>query len=696
MPSKKLVAAPLFILLCVACSHVQPRTTPEAPVAAETPAVHENGDGDAGAPAAARQAVPDEGTPQDRVRAVMDQIQELYGAGLEAHKAGRFDEARDYFDQAVEAALDSNLEIDSEPELQRAYEELLENIDALEGDLYQDGSQRGEEPPKEELKEITSYLSPEEAERERRKVESAVREVVYDVPVVLNTQVLTFIETFQTRLRDQFEGGLRRSGLYLEMIKQVFAEEGIPTDLAYMAHQESAFKTSAYSRAKAKGLWQFIGPTGRKYGLRRDEWVDERSDPEKSTRAAAAYLKDLYAMFGDWYLAMAAYNAGEGKVMRSMRRTGATDFWSLARHRRVLRTETRNYVPAILASIIIDKAPEQYGFEVELEDPLEYETHRLDSPTDLRVIAECAGTTVEEIRRLNPELRTMATPPYTEGYTIKIPSGTSASFGERYAAIPKEERLKWIRHVVRKGETLSRIAARYGASVPGILSANQMRSANRLRIGQVLIIPTSGYVPAKVTRAQYDRDQPTYDRGEKVTHRVRRGETLGRIASRYRTTVHSLRSWNNLSGTHIRAGQRLVVYYGGRAESPVEAADPFQVASASGEYRVRKGDTLYSIARRFGMTVEELREVNNLGRSSVIRPGDRLRVVPPDRGESPAAGPTAQPSSTRVIQYRIRRGDTLERIAVSHGVRVGDLVRWNNIDSADQIHAGRLLQIHLD
>ena len=436
-------------------------------------------------------AVPESQAPA-RVQTVIDAMGDLYNTGLDAHKAGRYEEARSYFDQAVETALNSGLEIDSDPILKSAYEELLENIDALEGDLYQDGTESGEEPPKEGLKDINSYLSPEEAEKERRKVEEAARAVVYDLPVLLNDKVLYFVEAFQTRLRGPFEAGLRRSGLYLDMMKRIFAEEGLPTDLVYMAHQESAFKTSAYSRAKAKGLWQFIAPTARKYGLRRDEWIDERSDPEKSTRAAAAYLKDLHAMFGDWYLAMAAYNAGEGKISRSMRRTGATDYWTLAQHRRVLRNETRNYVPAILASIVVDKAPEEYGFYVEPQAPLVYDLVTVDSPTDVKVVAQCADTTVETIRQLNPELRTMATPPYAANYALKVPAGSGNTFQEKYAQVPKEERLQWTRHVVRRGETVGVIARKYGVGVRTILSANSLRNSRRLRIGQSLVIPTSG------------------------------------------------------------------------------------------------------------------------------------------------------------------------------------------------------------
>jgi len=697
MPPQRVHLAGLFLLLtATACASLPSPYVSDQSSDNRPPAVSETVTPPAAPEEEPFPQEPAEAAPagQSEAQKLIESMQELYGSGLDAHKAGRYDEARDYFDQAVETALGSDVAIDSDPALKAAYEELLDNIDSLEGDLYQDGSERGEQPPKDELRDITNYLTPEEAEKEREKVQSAAEAVPYNIPVVLNDKVLTFIEAFQTRMRGPFEGGLRRSGLYLGMIKRIFEEEGLPTDLAYMAHQESAFKTSAYSRAKAKGLWQFIAPTARKYGLKRNEWVDERSDPEKSTRAAAAYLKDLYAMFGDWHLAMAAYNAGEGKVMRTMRKTGARDYWTLAQHKRALRNETRNYVPAILASIVIDKAPEEYGFFVEPEEALVYDHVTLDSPTDLKVVADCAGTAVETIKMLNPELRTMATPPYAGGYTLKVPAGTSDEFMQKYAAVPPEDRLRWTQHTVKRGETLAVIGKRYGVSVGSIMSTNSMRSAHRLKVGQSLVIPTSGYAPvAQASREQMDEEAPTYDRGEKVIHRVRRGDTIQKIAVRYRTNIASVRQWNGISGSSIRPGQRLTVYYASRAGAHTDAGRLQAPVSASGEYRVRRGDTLFSIAQRFNMTLEQIRSVNNLGRNSLIRPGDRLKVKAPESSEAAASEPTG-PSSSSVIQYRIRRGDTLERIASRHQVPVQDLMRWNQISSADDIAAGEVLKIH--
>lgn len=698
----RLALALLLLVITVSCASVSSQSSshPVSPAPATGVAGTPSAPSESNLQGVVEDEVAQPRQAKNKTQVVIDAMQDLYTSGLDAHKAGRYDEARDYFDRAVETALDSNVDIDSDPALKAAYEEMLENIDSLEGDLYQNGVAKGEEPPKEELKDITSYLSPEEAQKEREKVQSASPEAQYNIPMVLNDKVLTFIEAFQNQMRGPFEAGLRRSGRYLPLIQRIFQEEGIPTDLAYIAHQESAFKTSAYSRAKAKGLWQFISPTAKKYGLKRDQWVDERSDPEKSTRAAAAYLKDLYAMFGDWYLAMAAYNAGEGKVGRSMTRFGAGDFWELTQHKRALRTETKNYVPAILASMIIDKAPQEYGFNVEPVSEMNYEVVTLDSAVDLKVAADCAGITLDEIRDLNPELRTLATPPYAEGYKLKVPSGSAQSFMEKYAAVPPNQRLRWTAHEVKRGETLSTIAKKYGVSVSSILAANSMKSPRRLHPGQSLTIPLSGAAPAStVSRNSLDEDEPTYERGEKVVHKVHRGETLQKIAAEYHTNISSLQQWNHLSGDSIRPGQRVIAYY--RTVAPAGAMEVPEVAEASpkpnnGEYLVRKGDTLYSISQRFGMTIAELRSVNGLGKHSVIKVGDRLRVSSRGDSEGALSRPSGPSSSTNVIRYRVRPGDTLEQIAARHKVEVADLMRWNKLSSADAIYAGTLLQVRVN
>src|SRR5262249_5979053 len=270
----------------------------------------------------------------------------------------------------------------------------------------------------------------------------------FDIPMILNDRVVAYVDYFTTRHKELFGMSLDRSTQYVATFQRVFEQAGIPKDLVYMAHVESAFKTNAYSRAKAKGIFQFISGTGRRYGLRIDSWIDERSDPQKSAQAAAAYLKDLHEMFGDWYLALAAYNAGEGKIQRSITKTGKNDFWSLA-STKSLRRETRDYVPAILAATLIAKQPQKYGFDVMPESAVATDVVPIDGQTDLRVLARLADVDPDDLRQLNPQLRRGATPPGTTT-DVRVPAGRGAALAEAYAALPSSDRLVIARHQVAK------------------------------------------------------------------------------------------------------------------------------------------------------------------------------------------------------------------------------------------------------
>src|SRR5437867_2585244 len=354
----------------------------------------------------------------------------LFDLGVQHYQHGEMREARAHFDRAIERLTSAPGGARSDVRLADAYADLLNDIQELETSSYQDGtglSPAGEPPPVELLDEVVPELSPEQAAKERELAEKVA--IQTDLPVVLNDRVLAWLDIYQGTLRDRFQEGLTRSGRYLEMIRSTFREEGLPEDLAYIAHVESAYKPHAYSRARAKGLWQFIVGTGTRYGLRRDWWVDERSDPELATRAAAAYLKDLYAMFGDWYLAMAAYNAGEGKIQRVIERTGVNDFWAMANTSQ-LRLETKNYVPAILAAILISKNPGKFGFDPEKEEPFRYDRVSIGSATDLGVVAKLAATTLDVLRDLNPSLTRLMTPPNYPDFELHVPMGT----GERFSA----------------------------------------------------------------------------------------------------------------------------------------------------------------------------------------------------------------------------------------------------------------------
>jgi len=388
-------------------------------------------------------------------------------------------------------------------------------------------------------------------------------EPTYDVPIVINESVEGHLEYFQTTIRERFAMWLQRSKQYLPVMKEIFKQHGLPEDLVFVALIESGFNPYAYSRSRAAGPWQFITGTGRKYGLKINEWIDERRDPIKSTDAAARYLKDLYVQFGSWPLALASYNAGEGKVARAIAKTRSDDFWKI-KETRHLKPETRNYVPKFMAATIIAKNPEKYGFTLTDVEPFHYDEAPIDSPTDLRVIAKATGVEYEAIKQLNPELKQGVTPLYYPDYQVKLPPGTRDTFIQNFANIPKEDRLIWIRHTVRQGETLSVLARRYGTTVQTLQEANHLGRRTLLSVGSSVLIPAKGATAATTVPASIEAEETTPQQQHKSIYRVRSGDTLWIIARQFGVTVKQLQDWNQLSSTRIRAGQRLVLYIPGQ------------------------------------------------------------------------------------------------------------------------------------
>ncbi len=317
------------------------------------------------------------------------------------------------------------------------------------------------------------------------------KEPGFDIPIVINEKVEQFIQYFQTTLRDKFISWLGRSEIYIPSMKNLLKGHGLPEDLVYMALIESGFNPYAYSRSKASGLWQFIYLTGKRYGLRINWWVDERRDPEKSTVAAAKYLKDLYEMFASWYLAAAGYNAGEYKIINAIKRYRTEDFWMLTKHR-YLKRETKDYVPQMIAAALIAKDPEKYGFtDVEYREPLRYQTVKVPELTDLSLIADACETSLEEIKNLNPELRRRVTPPNETEYEIKIPFGKKDLFLENFEALQPLEKFQFKTHLVKKGETLKGIAKLYRVDLEPLLEINHLNKTSRISKGMALFIPIS-------------------------------------------------------------------------------------------------------------------------------------------------------------------------------------------------------------
>ncbi len=373
-----------------------------------------------------------------------------------------------------------------------------------------------------------------------------------DIPITLNEKVEYFIRYFTTTKREVFARWLARSGRYLPMIKEIFREYGLPEDLAYLAMIESGFNPFAYSRAGACGIWQFIRSTARRYGLKINYWVDERRDPEKATHAAAKYLSELYQEFECWHLASASYNAGEAKLRRAIRRYGTRDFWKLCRYR-YLKRETKNYVPKMIAAMIIAKNPEKFGFDVEPYPPLDYEIIEVPGGTDLRAVALASGTDYDLIRLLNAELRRGKTPPTVASYPVKVPFGR----GEETLAALRNIRFVYyrqnLRHRVHRGESLYKIASYYGVSVRALKRANHLRG-HKLRVGQVLRIPV------RTQAVLYVSAKPVSPRGQAMVYQVKPGDSLWKIARKFGVRLYDLKAWNNLRGNLIKPGLKLLIW----------------------------------------------------------------------------------------------------------------------------------------
>src|SRR5574341_1111821 len=350
-------------------------------------------------------------------------------------------------------------------------------------------------------------------EKELRDVleeESGPQETKFDIPILINERVEYFINYFQTKQRQIFTRWLARSERYIPMMKAILRDHGLPEDLVYMAMIESGFNPRAYSRRRASGPWQFITRTGMRYGLRVEWWIDERRDPERSTVAAALYLQDLYEMFGSWYLAAAAYNAGEKKIVKAMMRHQTEDFWEMTRSR-YLRRETKDYVPKLIAAALIAKDPEKYGFTgMEYEEPVEYETVDVPPAIDLRAVARACETDYEDIRALNPSLLRGATPPTSSTISVRVPKGAAETFASNFPALESSGRMTLVTHRIRRGETLSEIARGYGIGIEPIKQINGIRSTRYVRAGREIVIPLPGLVPrdkiADLVRKQKERD----------------------------------------------------------------------------------------------------------------------------------------------------------------------------------------------
>jgi len=618
----------------VACQSAQKQTFLPPPQA-QAPAITS-----AKKPPAAQQPKSETATPEpqlkppapvvpksDPVADLIARVEKEYQSGLDSYHAGNMDAAKKSFDAAVSLLLDADASLRSDDRLDHELDRIMEGVNGLEGLTAQEsdsaGPQQKSEPaPIDEVNEVTPPVDA----NVKAKAEAEIKSTASDLPLMMTDQVAGYINFFSNRGRGTLERALARSGRYEDMIRQILKEEGVPQDLIYLAQAESGFHPLAVSRAGARGMWQFMGSRARGYGLQRNFWVDDRQDPEKATHAAARHLKDLYNQFGDWYLAMAAYNSGPGTVQSAVKRTGYADFWELYR-RNVLPRETRNYVPIIVAVTIMAKNPEQYGLDdVNRDKPIPYDTVRIDYPVDLRLVAQCIDAPVADVQDLNPSLLRLITPK-DRAFDLRLPAGSKENFLAAVETIPADKRLWWRFHDVQSGETLASLSRAYRIPVKSIAAANNLED-NSLEAGSKVVIPFP---------ANKNTDTGAYAR--RITrYHVHKGDTVESVAENFGVSPRMLRGWNRLKGNSL-AGRKVLYLHlpitPGTTTAQVASKKshktgkgPVKTASASTgavvHHRVKPGDTLYSIASAYNTTVSALQRDNR--NTSTLKPGMILIV----------------------------------------------------------------------
>ena len=420
------------------------------------------------------------------------------------------------------------------------------------------------------------------------------------IPLVTNSQVESYIRYFQGKGRKGFNVWLKRYVQYKDIILPILDEYDLPEELIVVSMIEAGLDPKAVSRAQAVGLWQFMYSTGKEYGLNRNWYIDERQDPIKSTHAAAKYFKDLYKEFDDWYLVLAAYNGGWGRLNRALKLHETSDYWQLYS----LPQETKNYIPYYLSAAIIVKNPEKYGFKIPRSNPLKYDVVQIEKSADLTVIAKAAGTKLSTIKRLNPELRQPATP-NNGPYSLNIPDGKKDIFYKKFSEIPDDRKFAFqkVEHRVQKGENLISIASKYRVLVADLQTINNISNINKLSIGQRLKIPVKGGLYSNYP--------------EKIIYSVKTGDTLGHIAEEFNTRASEIRKWNNMgSKSVIYPGQKLSLFVKGQ---------PVKDSPKKNVYIVKTGDSLGKIAKKNSTTVAKIKSWNSM-KSSTIYPGQKLTI----------------------------------------------------------------------
>jgi membrane-bound lytic murein transglycosylase D len=567
---------------------------------------------------------------------LLEQLKEVeyyYGLGVDANQEVNWKEAQQDFEKALEIL--SNIDVDEETSSKYAdkFNQLLHEISAdykvtllYLGALSDDASVSAFV---ERFKDIHNFKNLKEEYKISPLPQVVETTIIYDMPVVWNERVENAITYLQTIARKPFERYLSRSGKYIPLMEKIIKEGRLPHDIVYLPLIESGFNCKAYSWAHAVGPWQFISSTGRLYNLKRNAWYDERRDFVKSTYAACDFLKFLYDKFGDWLLALAAYNGGPGRVERAIQNQNTKDFWKLD-----LRKQTEDYVPLYLAATIIAKDPQKYGFEVEYEIPVEFDVINLEKTTDLKAIAQALNVSVDTIKELNPELLRGVTPPQIKGYELRIPKGGKDVFVLKQKEMPEQK--GYFLHKVKKGETVSAIADKYGVSAFSIIEENNLSKRYRIYAGDYLKIPNYS--------------------GES------KNETASESASAGKDSVA-------LSDNDIT---------------------PTVVASQLDDdtiYTVKKGDTLWDIAKKFKTTPQQIAEANGLNRKNYLETGQKLKISSEEN--------KSRNFAQLLIYHIVRSGETLWNIATFYGVPVESILRWNSISDPSYLKVGEKIKVYL-